>query len=274
MKKVLAIFLLVGLTTVQFAQQQPAGDQPKDSQNIVVGGDQGGPQTTGSIKTVTTRKGYVATTSIPETVTTVTSPEKVYVQESQLAWLSLGIRTSVDYHLTPKSTTLAPLWLYGELHNTTWGVQLGLGYLSMPVNTYTDSLGTTYNGTGSQGYINIDLLGKYYLWFAKWLWVGLGMNESVLMGGQIKWWNNAATALAANPTAAQQPNSYASWTDIMPGGGIFYLQGGIGAKIAVGSGFSHLSIDPEFRVLYPLNAPTGYGSILRFNIGVSYAFGL
>ncbi|MBL8034440.1 MAG: hypothetical protein JNJ69_12095 [Leptospiraceae bacterium] len=272
MKKILAIFLLAGVTVALFPQ---AAAQPTESQPIVVGGsEQQGPQSTPVVRTITTKKGYAATTTVPETVTTVAAPEKVLVRESLLTWLSVGLRTAVDYHLTPKEGTLSCLWLYSEIYNTVWGIQLGVGYMQTPVLTYTDLLGTTFNGVGTRNYLNLDLIFKYYMWFARWWWLGAGMNYAALLGGQLKWYENTATAAVANPTNAQTPQFYANWIDITPGGGIIYAQLGTGLKIAMGSGFNVVNFEPEFRALIPLNAPTGYGSVLRFNIGFSYAFGL
>lgn len=273
MKKVIAIFLLVGSAGALFAQQ-PAGTEPRDSQPIVVGGDQGGPQTTATVKTITTKKAYTATTTVPETTTTVIAPDRVLVREGLLTWLSIGLRTAIDYHLTPKDGSLSCLWLYSEWYNTAWGVQAGVGYLWMPTTTYTDTLGTTYNGTGTRGYINFDLIGKYYWWFARAWWIGAGMNYAALLGGQLKWYNNGAAAAVNNPTDAQTPATQARWADILPGGGLFYMQAGTGLKIALGNAFNVVNFEPEFRALIPLNAPNGYGVVLRFNFGVSYAFGL
>lgn len=274
MKKILAIFLLAGVTFALFPQA--AGTEPKDSQPIVVGTDgaQQTPPDKDIVKTTTTKKGYTSTTSVPETITTVVSPDKVLEREARLTWLALGLRSAIDYHLTPSDGSLSAFWFYGEIYNTLWGVQAGLGYLNMPVTTYTDQLGTTYNGTGTRNYLSIDLLGKIYMPFAKWWWAGAGVNYAALMSGQLKWYNNAAVAAVANPTDAQTPATQARWQDINSGGGIFYGQVGTGLKIALGNGFNQLNLEPEFRALIPLNAPTGYGIVLRVNIGVSYAFGL
>lgn len=272
MKKILAIFLLAGVTVALFPQ---AAAQPTESQPIVVGGsEQQGPQSTPVVRTITTKKGYATTTTIPETVTTVAAPEKVLVRESLLTWLSIGLRSAIDYHLTPKEGSLSCLWFYGEIYNTVWGIQLGVGYLQTPVTTYTDALGTTYTGNGTRGYVNLDLLFKYYMWFARWWWLGAGMNYAVLLGGQMRWIPPSLASTQSNPLDGVGSINYNRWVDIVPGGGILYAQVGTGLKIAMGSGFNVVNFEPEFRALIPLNAPTGYGSVLRFNIGFSYAFGL
>lgn len=274
MKKILAIFLSAGFTVSLLAQA--AGTQPRESQPIVVESEDAGPKSTPVVRTITTKKGYATTTTIPETVTTVTAPEKVLVREGLLTWLSVGLRSSIDYHLTPKEGSLSCLWLYGELYNTSWGIQAGVGYLWAPVTTYTNQLGTTFTGSGDRGYVTFDLIGKYYWWFARFWWLGAGANYAALLGGQLKWYDSttAAAPPAANPTDAQQQAGYARWADINAGGGVLYAQVGTGLKIAMGSGFNVVNFEPEFRALIPLNAPTGYGTILRFNVGFSYAFGL
>jgi hypothetical protein len=275
MNKVIAIFLLAGVTVALYPQA--AGTEPKDSKVIVVEGEQG-PQSTPVVRTITTKKAYTQTTTVPESTTTVIGPDKVLVRESLLTWLSIGMRASADYHLTPSQGSLSCLWLYGELYNTVWGIQAGIGYLYAPVKTYTSDLGTTYTGNGSRGYLTLDLLGKYYWWFARFWWVGAGMNYAALLGGQLKWFDAttaaAAAATATNPLDANQPGGYARWADINAGGGIVYGQVGTGLKIAMGTGFNVVNFEPEFRALIPLNAPTGYGVVLRFNLGFSYAFGL
>ncbi|AFM12181.1 hypothetical protein [Turneriella parva] len=276
MKKILAIFLSAGFSFSLIAQA--AGTEPKESQPIVVESEDTGPKSTPVVRTITTKKGYATTTTVPETVTTVTAPEKVLVREGLLTWLSIGLRSSIDYHLTPKEGSLSSLWLYGELYNTSWGIQAGVGYLWTPVTTYTSQLGTTFNGTGDRGYVTFDLIGKYYWWFARFWWIGAGANYAALLGGQLKWYDSATAAAAAasatNPTDATQQAGYARWVDINAGGGVLYAQVGTGLKIAMGNGFNVVNFEPEFRALIPLNAPTGYGTILRFNIGFSYAFGL
>lgn len=276
MKKVIAIFLLVSSAGALFAQAQPAGGEPRDSQPIVVGGDQGGPQTTATVKTITTKKAYTATTTIPETTTTVIAPDRVLVREGLLSWLSVGLRASVDYHLTPKDGSLSCLWFFGEWYNTAWGLQAGVGYLWMPVTTYTDNLNrVTYNGVGSRSYVTFDFIGKYYWWFARPWWVGAGMNYAALLGGQLKWDATGAPASGTNPAdAAAGQIQYARWADIAPGGGLFYIQLGTGLRIALGNAFNVVNFEPEFRTLIPLNAASGQGVILRFNMGFSYAFGL
>ncbi|MFZ5629417.1 MAG: hypothetical protein ACOY5B_09845 [Spirochaetota bacterium] len=270
-EKILAISLLAGFIGSLFAQ---AGTQPRESQPIVVEGGEQGPQTTPVVRTITTKKAYAVTTSVPETVTTVQAPERVLVREGLLTWLSIGLRSSVDYHLTPKDGSLSCLWLFSELYNTSWGIQAGIGYLWAPVTTYTDALGTTYNGTGSRGALNLDLIGKYYWWFARSWWIGAGVNYAALLGGQLKWYNNAATNGGTNPTDAQTPATQARWADVLPGGGLFYAQVGTGLKLAMGNGFNVVNFEPEFRALIPLNTVNGYGVVLRFNVGFSYAFGL
>lgn len=274
MKKILALFLLAGVPFALFSQA--AGTEPKESQPIVVGGEQGQPAAPSKdvVKTITTKKAYTTTTTVPEVTTTVVSPERVLEREGLLTWLSLGLRNSVDYHFTPKEGALSCLWFFAEYYNTLWGVQAGIGYLWMPITTYTDLLGTSYTGTGTRGNVSVDFLAKLYMPFAKWLWAGAGINYAALLGGQLKWFNNAATAATANPTDAQTPATQARWADVLAGGGIFYIQGGIGAKIPVGHDFNRVNIEPELRFLVPMNAPTGYGMVMRLNLGVSYAFGL
>lgn len=275
MKKILAIFLLAGVTFALFPQA--ADNQPKESQPIVVGGTDAGPTSTPVVRTITTKKGYAATTTVPETTTTVASPEKVLVREGLLTWLSIGLRSAIDYHLTPKEGSLSCLWLYGEIYNTVWGFQVGVGYMQTPVTTYTDFRGTTYTGTGNRGYINLDAIFKYYMWFARWWWLGAGINYAALLGGQLKFVDSTSAALpvasATNPADGLVANP-ARWIDVLPGGGILYAQVGTGLKIAMGSGFNVVNFEPEFRALIPINNPTGYGTILRFNLGFSYAFGL
>lgn len=276
MKKIIAIFLLVASAGTLFAQQQPAGAEPRDSQPIVVGGENAGPQSTTTVRTVTTKKAYTATTTIPETTTTVTAPDRVLVREGLLSWLSVGLRASVDYHLTPKDGSLSCLWFFGEWYNTAWGLQAGVGYLWMPVTTYADNLNrVTYNGVGTRSYVTFDFIGKYYWWFARSWWLGAGMNYAALLGGQLKWDATGAPASGTNPAdAAAGQVQYARWADIAPGGGLFYVQVGTGLRIALGNAFNVVNFEPEFRALIPLNPSTGNGTVLRFNMGFSYAFGL
>lgn len=277
MKKILSLLLLAVVTGALSAQA--AGTEPKDSKPIVVEGDNG-PQSTTTVRTITTKKAYTATTSVPESVTTVTAPDRVLVREGMLAWLSIGVRSSIDYHLTPKDGSMSCLWLYGEWYNSVWGIQGGVGYLWMPLNGYTDGktdtfAGTVYNGTGSRGYINLDLIGKYYWWFARSWWIGAGANYAVLLGGQLKYYDNTVAAVAANP--AVPVAATARWVDVAPGGGLLYLQVGTGLRIALGNTFNVVNFEPDFRLLIPLNGtqPSGtYGLIMRFNIGFSYAFNL
>lgn len=272
MKKFLSLILLAAVTGALSAQA--AGTEPKDSKPIVVEGDNG-PQSTTTVRTITTKKAYTATTSVPESVTTVTAPDRVLVREGMLAWLSVGVRTSIDYHLTPKDGSMSCLWLYGEWYNTVWGMQGGVGYLWMPLTGYTDSAATTYTGTGSRGYVNLDLIGKYYWWFARAWWIGAGANYAVLLGGQLKYFDNATTTLASNPAVGQ--TAIARWVDVAPGGGLLYAQFGTGLRIALGNTFNVVNFEPEFRLLVPLNGtqPSGtYGLIMRFNLGFSYAFNI
>lgn len=274
MKKILSLLLLAVVTGALSAQA--AGTEPKESKDIVVQGSSASPNT---VKTTVTRKPYTQTVTVPETVTTIESGNKQLERESLLTWLSIGARLSADYHLTPKDGSLSCLWLYSELYNTAWGIQAGVGYMWMPITTYTDNIGTVYNATsGATGsyrnYINLDLLGKYYLWFARVWWVGAGVNYAALLAGQLKWYPTGATNGGTNPADATQPTAYQRTTDIAAGGGLFYVQFGTGLKINIGNGFNTLNFEPEFRVLVPLNSVTGYGTILRFNLGLSYAFNL
>lgn len=277
MKKILALSLLVGFTASLVAQ---AGSQPRESQPIVVEGGEQGPQTTPVVRTVTTKKAYTVTQTIPETVTTVQAPDRVLVRESLLTWLSIGLRSSVDYHLTPRDGSLSCLWLFGEIYNTAWGMQAGIGYLWMPITSYTtrytDPTGaqTTFDGVGSRGYLSLDLIGKYYWWFARSWWIGLGVNYAALLGGQLRWFPNGAAAVNNNPTDVQQPGAWARWIDVPAGGGLIYAQIGTGLKIAIGNGFNVVNFEPEFRALIPLNTISGYGTVLRFNLGFSYAFNI
>ncbi len=269
MKKILAISLLAGFVGSLFAQ---AGTQPRESQPIVVEGGEQGPQTTPVVRTITTKKAYAVTTTVPETVTTVQAPERVLVREGLLTWLSIGLRSSVDYHLTPKDGSLSCLWFYGELYNTSWGIQAGLGYLWTPIATYSDAVGNTYNGNGTRGGLTLDLIGKYYWWFARSWWIGAGFNYLALMGGQLRWFPTGTTG-GTNPADGAAITN-ARWVDVVPGGGLFYAQVGTGLKLAMGSGFNVVNFEPEFRALIPLNTVNGYGTVLRFNVGFSYAFGL
>lgn len=275
MKKILAIFLSAGFTVSLLAQA--AGTEPKESQPIVVESEDAGPKTTPVVRTITTKKGYATTTTIPETVTTVTAPEKVLVREALLTWLSIGLRSSLDYHLTPSSTSMSCLWIYGELYNTSWGIQAGIGYMWAPLKSYTDAQGNVYNGIGSRDYINLDVIGKYYWWFARSWWIGAGVNYAALLGGQLKYYDNT-TAPTAAANQATNNAAIANWADVYAGGGIFYAQVGTGLKLAMGTGFNVVNFEPEFRVLIPLTTPLNnsgaYGTVLRFNVGFSYAFGL
>jgi len=271
MKKIIALFLSVGISGVLLAQQ-PAGTDPRNSQPIVVGGETG-PETTSTIKTITTRKAYTATTTIPETTTTVVAPDRVLVREGALSWLSLGLRTSVDYHIEPKDGSMSCLWFFGEWYNTSWGLQAGVGYLWMPLTTYTDNLGrNTFDGVGTRGYVAVDFIGKYYWWFARAWWIGAGVNYAALLGGQIKW-DAPGITTATNP-ADGTAYQYARWVDVAPGGGLFYAQVGTGLRIAIGNSFNVVNFEPEFRALIPLSTVAGTGVVLRFNLGFSYAFGL
>lgn len=280
MKKFLSLILLAGTTGALLAQQ-PAGAQPRDTQPIVVAADgDTGPQTTATVKTITTRKAYTQTTSVPESVTTVTAPDRVLVREGMLAWLSVGIRSSLDYHITPKEGSLSCLWIYGEWYNTVWGIQGGVGYLWMPLTSYTDGANVTYNGTGSRGYIDLDLIGKYYWWFARAWWIGAGVNYAALLGGQIKWSATGAPAATTNPAdsvGATGTLVYPRWADVAPGGGLFYIQVGTGLRIALGNTFNVVNFEPDIRLLIPINGtqPYGtYGLILRANLGFSYSFNM
>ncbi|MCS6972622.1 MAG: hypothetical protein NZL89_06310, partial [Leptospiraceae bacterium] len=149
-----------------------------------------------------------------------------------------------------------------------------------PITTYTTRYSdpggtiTTFNGTGSRSYVTFDLIGKYYWWFARYWWLGAGVNYAALLGGQLRWFPNGTAGVANNPTDAQQPGAWPRWIDVLPGGGLIYAQLGTGLKIAMGSGFNTVNFEPEFRVLIPINTITGYGPVLRFNFGFSYAFGL
>ncbi|MFO1480714.1 MAG: hypothetical protein U1F40_11000 [Turneriella sp.] len=270
MKKILAISLLAGFVGSLFAQ---AGTQPRESQPIVVEGGEQGPQTTPVVRTVTTKKAYAVTQTVPETVTTVQAPERVLVREGLLSWLSIGLRASADYHVTPKDGSMSCLWFFGEWYNTAWGLQAGVGYLWMPVTSYKDTLGTTYTGVGSRGYVTFDFIGKYYWWFARSWWVGAGVNYAALLGGQLKYYD-PTVAPGSNPLTPVATPAY--WADVAPGGGLFYAQIGTGLRIALGNAFNVVNFEPEVRVLIPLTTPYNntYGAVVRLNLGFSYAFGL
>lgn len=275
MKNILVIFLLAGVTFALFPQA--AGTEPKDSQPIVVTNDKEQPAQAKEVKTVITTKGYTTTTTVPETTTTVQTPEKTLERDGRPMWIALGLRSAIDYHLTPKDGAMSAFWFYGEIYNQVWGIQGGIAYLNMPITTYLDTQGTTFTGTGTRNYLSLDLLGKYYFWFMRTLWVGAGVNYAALMSGQIKWYYTGQGNNGTNPTdatTAAATSNPARWTDVNSGGGIFYVQGGVGLKMPIGHGLSGLNFEPEFRFLVPLNAPSGYGTILRFNIGISYAFGM
>jgi len=273
MKKFLSLLLLAGTTGALLAQNAPAGNQPRETQPIVVDNSSAAAAT---VKTVVTKKAYTATRTEPETVVTVTAPDRSLEKEAILTWVSIGLRSSLDYHLDPAAGSLSCLWLFGEWYTQNWGMQLGVGYLYTPIATYTDGFNNTYTGTGTRGNVTLDLLGKWYFPFWRVWWIGGGANYAALLGGQLRWLP-AATATtgnnATNPADATVA-TYPRWADVTAGGGIFYLQVGTGFKIAIGNGFNTVNFEPEFRALIPVGAPNGYGIVLRFNAGFSYAFNI
>ncbi|MCB1200435.1 MAG: hypothetical protein KDK41_07300 [Leptospiraceae bacterium] len=228
------------------------------------------------IKTITTRQGTSTVRSVPEQTTTVTVPERVLVKESLLTWLSIGARASMDYHFVPADGGISCLWLFGEVYNTIWGLEMGIGYMSAPIKTYTDLRGTSFTGTGNLNYIGVDAIGKYYLWFARWWWVGGGLNFASFANGYMSWFDNTVTGLAANPTDAQNlaGGAVRRYTPLEDVASQLYIQVGTGFRIAMGNGFNTINFVPDIRFLVPINSVAGKGTILRFNLGVSYSFGL
>ena len=225
------------------------------------------------IKTITTRQGTSTVRSVPEQTTTVTVPERVLVKESLLTWLSIGARASMDYHFVPADGGISCLWLFGEVYNTIWGLEMGVGYMSAPVNTYTDVYGATFTGQGRMNYIGVDAIGKYYLWFARWWWVGGGLNFASFANGYMSWLPTGTASPGANPVdgGAFTARRYTPLEDLPSQ---LYVQVGTGFRIAMGNGFNTINFVPDIRFLVPINSVSGRGALLRFNLGVSYSFGL
>jgi hypothetical protein len=259
MKKIFAIFLLAGVTFALFPQA--AGTEPKDSQPIVVGTDgqqaDQTPKSTSVIRTITTKKAYTHTETIPETTTTVIAPDRVLVREGVLSWVSIGLRISADWHVTQKDGALSPLWLYGEFYNSTWGVELGVGRLVQPINTITDvTTGATVTGiAGTRNYWTVETVFKYYMPFAKWFWAGAGFAYNSYDNGFVY------------TTAAAYQNLLFMRSQ-------FLWEGGLGIKVALGNGFNVVHFDPNIRVLGPLNTDGSSSVIVRLNLGFTYSFGL
>lgn len=253
MKKILAIFLLAGVTFALFPQA--ADNQPKESQPIVVGGTDAGPASTPVVRTITTKKAYTQTVTVPESTTTVSAPDRVLVREGALTWVSIGLRISADYHVKQKDASLSPLWLYGEFYNTVWGVELGVGRLTQPL---PEAAGGIY---GERKYWTIDTTFKYYMWFARWLWIGAGLGYNGYDSGYL---------LTAGVLANQ--NTYTSIPFMRSE---FLWQAGLGIKVALGNGFNVVHFDPNIRVWGPFNNDAGLSSvIIRLNLGFTYSFGL
>ncbi len=255
MKKILAILLLAGVTFALFPQA--ADNQPKESQPIVVGGNDAGPTSTPVIRTITTKKAYTETVTVPETTTTVVSPDRVLVREAALSWVGVGLRVSADYHVTQSDGAFSPLWLYGEFYNTSWGIEMGVGRLTQPINTIKDvTTNATVTGiAGIRSYWTIDTVFKYYMPFARWLWLGAGFAYNSYDSGFVYSSTTAYTLL--NFMRSQ-----------------FLWEGGLGVKVALGSGFNVVHFDPNIRVLGPLNTDGSSSVIVRLNLGFTYSFGL
>ncbi|HRP68602.1 MAG TPA: hypothetical protein PLY93_03645 [Turneriella sp.] len=266
MKKIITLLLSVSLVGMLSAQQ-PAGTDPRNSQPIVVGGDTA-PESTSTVRTISTRKAYTATTTIPETTTTVIAPDKVLVRESALSWLSLGVRVSADYHPVAENGSLSCLWLYGEFYNTNWGIEMGVGKLYQPLPTST----TTYSA-GERSYWTVDAIFKYYWWFARSFWIGAGLAYNAYGDGYY--------VSVTKGTATSDGDHYS----ISNRTGQFLWQAGLGVKVALGSGFNVVHFDPNIRVLGGFNndsyvnpttntSTTLTGIVLRLNLGFTYSFGL
>lgn len=259
MKKILAIFLLAGVTVALFPQ---AAAQPTESQPIVVGGSDGGPVSTSVVRTTTTKKAYTQTVTVPETTTVVQAPDRVLVREAALSWVSIGLRVSADYHVKQKDGALSPLWLYAEFYNTSWGIELGVGRLVQPLNTITDTsstAGASLTGvTGSRNYWTVDTIFKYYWWFARWLWIGGGFGYNSYDDAYLVTGN--AGAYVFNGFAFMKSQ--------------FLWQGALGVKVALGSGFNVVHFDPNIRIIGPFNDDGATTVVLRLNLGFTYSFGL
>ena len=259
MKKILAIFLLAGVTFALFPQA--ADNQPKESQPIVVGGTDAGPASTPVVRTITTKKAYTQTVTVPETTTTVTAPDRVLVREAAMSWISIGLRISADYHAKQNDGALSPLWLYGEFYNTSWGIELGVGRLTQPLNNITnvttnDTGGTSVQGyAGTRNYWTVDTMFKYYAWFARWLWLGAGLAYNSYDSGVLY---GTATPLTVLTFMRSQ----------------LFWEGGLGVKVALGNGFNVVHFDPNIRVLGPFNNDGASTVVLRVNLGFTYSFGL
>jgi len=264
MKKILAIFLLAGVTVALFPQ---AADQPKESQPIVVGGTEQGPVSTPVVRTITTKKGYSSTTTVPETVTTIVAPEKVLVREAALSWLSLGLRVSGDLHIKQNDATFSCLWLYGEIYNTSWGVEMGVGRLRQPITEIENRITgtrTAFSGEfGSRGYWTVDAIFKYYWWFARWLWAGAGLAVNMYDNGYLV---TPSTTAAGVTTYSYQP--------VFEMRSLFLWQAGLGIKVALSNGFNAVHFDPNLRIYGPLNPDGTMNVMIRLNLGFTYSFGL
>ncbi len=117
-------------------------------------------------RVVETRDGETIIITRPERKVTTTIPKRVIVRESLDAFFALGLRSSLDYHLSPGAASVSCLWIFGEVYTKNWGAELGIGSVAEPITSDSDQFGNTYNGTGTNKFLLIDLIGKYYFWFA------------------------------------------------------------------------------------------------------------
>jgi hypothetical protein len=259
MKQILPLIIISAMMTQAAFSQEAA--VPEKSQPIIVAAEgqpqAQGPQSTAAVRTVTTKKAYTHTETIPETTTTIQTPDRVLVREGVLSWVSIGLRVSADYHVTQKDGALSPLWLYGEFYNTVWGIELGVGRLSQPLNTITDvTTNATVTGiSGIRNYWTVETVFKYYMPFARWFWAGAGFAYNSYDNGFVY-----TSAAAFTPLAFMRSQ--------------FLWEGAVGIKVALGNGFNVVHFDPNIRVLGPFNTDGSSSVIVRLNLGFTYSFGL